>query len=238
MLAEAQTLLMLTLLEIILNIDNLIFISLSLDKIPNTLKEIIRLAGLGLALLMRLITLFFTSYILSMQKPIFHPASLNISVKDLLMITGGLFLIIKSVIELQNDIFLCKQSEKKIDIKSQPFLVILQITLIDLIFSVDSLLTAIVLTHNTAIIAIACTFSILVMIFLSSYTVQLIKSSTRLKTIAILFILLVGVYLTLEGINIELPKGYLYSSLIFALLVEATNNIKKSMLYEKEKKQL
>ncbi len=173
-----------------------------------------------------------------MQKPIFHPASLNISVKDLLMITGGLFLIIKSVIELQNDIFLCKQSEKKIDIKSQPFLVILQITLIDLIFSVDSLLTAIVLTHNTAIIAIACTFSILVMIFLSSYTVQLIKSSTRLKTIAILFILLVGVYLTLEGINIELPKGYLYSSLIFALLVEATNNIKKSMLYEKEKKQL
>ncbi|MDF0607328.1 TerC family protein [Wolbachia endosymbiont of Onchocerca gibsoni] len=238
MLAEAQTLLMLTLLETTLNIDNLIFISLSLDKIPNRLKERIRLAGLGLALLMRLVTLFFTSCILSMQKPIFHPASLNISVKDLLMITGGLFLIIKSVIELQNDIFLCKQSEKKIDIKPQPFLVILQITLIDLIFSVDSLLTAIVLTHNVAIIAIACTFSILVMIFLSSYTVQLIKSSTRLKTIAILFILLVGVYLILEGINIELPKGYLYSSLIFALLVEAANNIKKSMLYEKEKKQL
>ncbi|MFP3035866.1 MAG: TerC family protein [Wolbachia sp.] len=228
MLAEAWTLLILTLLETIFNVDNLIFISLAIDKVPTTLKERVRLIGLGLALLMRFVTLFFTSYILSMQKPIFHVISLDISVKDLLMIAGGLFLIVKSSTELWNNIFLYKQTEKKIGIKSQLFSVVLQIILIDLIFSVDSLLTAIALTHNMIIIAMAYTFSILAMIFLSSHTAQLIKSSPSLKTIAILFILFVGTYLILEGLYIELPKEYLYSSLIFALLVEAISKIRKT----------
>lgn len=228
MLAEAWTLLILTLLETILNVDNLIFISLAIDKVPTTLKERVRLIGLGLALLMRFVTLFFTSHILSMQKPIFHAISLDISVKDLLMIAGGLFLVVKSSMELWNNIFLCKQTEKKIDIKSQLFSVVLQIILIDLIFSVDSLLTAIALTHNMIIIAMAYTFSILAMIFLSNHTAQLIKSSPSLKTIAILFVLFVGAYLILEGLHIELPKEYLYSSLIFALLVEAIGKIKKT----------
>lgn len=227
MLAEAWTSLVLTLLETILNVDNLIFISLAIDKVPTTLKERVRLIGLGLALLMRFVTLFFTSHILSMQKPIFHAISLDISVKDLLMIAGGLFIVVKSSMELWNNIFLYKQTEKKIDIKSQLFSVVLQIVLIDLIFSVDSLLTAIALTHNMIIIAMAYTFSI-AMIFLSSHTAQLIKSSPSLKTIAILFILFVGAYLILEGLHIELPKEYLYSSLIFALLVEAISKIKKT----------
>jgi predicted tellurium resistance membrane protein TerC len=228
MLAEAWTLLILTLLETILNVDNLIFISLAIDKVPTTLKERVRLIGLGLALLMRFVTLFFISHILSMQKPIFHAISLDISVKDLLMIAGGLFLVVKSSMELWNNIFLYKQTEKKMDIKSQLFSVVLQIILIDLTFSVDSLLTAIALTHNMIIIAMAYTFSILAMIFLSSHTAQLIKSNPSLKTIAILFILFVGAYLILEGLHIELPKEYLYSSLIFALLVEAISKIKKT----------
>ncbi|MCA4774257.1 TerC family protein [Wolbachia endosymbiont of Mansonella perstans] len=228
MLAEAWTLLILTLLETILNVDNLIFISLAIDKVPTTLKERVSLIGLGLALLMRFVTLFFTSHILSMQKPIFYAISLDISVKDLLMIAGGLFLIIKSSMELWNNVFLCKQTEKKIDIKSQLFSVVLQIILIDLIFSVDSLSTAIALTHNMIIIAMAYTFSILAMIFLSSHTAQFIKSSPSLKTIAILFILFVGAHLILEGLHTELPKEYLYSSLIFALLVEAISKIKKT----------
>ncbi|NSM57002.1 TerC family protein [Wolbachia endosymbiont of Atemnus politus] len=238
MLADAWTLLILTLLETILNVDNLIFISLAVDKIPNALKERVRLVGLGLALLMRFITLFFTSHVLSMQRPIFHIVSLNISIKDLLMIAGGLFLIVKSSMELRNDIFPRKQTEKKVDIKSQLFLVVLQIILIDLVFSVDSLLTAIALTHNMVIIAIAYTFSILAMIFLSSYTAQLIKSNPRLKIIAILFILLVGVYLILDGLCIELPKEYLYSSLMFALLVEAISSTRKKVRCMRKKKQL
>ena len=112
MLAEAWTSLVLTLLETILNVDNLIFISLAIDKVPTTLKERVRLIGLGLALLMRFVTLFFTSHILSMQKPIFHAISLDISVKDLLMIAGGLFIVVKSSMELWNNIFLYKQTEK------------------------------------------------------------------------------------------------------------------------------
>ncbi|MCV3769601.1 MAG: TerC family protein, partial [Wolbachia pipientis] len=214
MFAETQTLLILTLFEIILNLDNLIFVSLFLDKTPNVLKEKIRLISLGLTLLMRFVTLSLISDILSIQKTIFHILSLNISVKDLLMIAGGLFLVIKSAIELWNNIFLSKQSKKKIYIKTQSFLVMLQITLIDLVFSVDSLLTAIVLTNNMITIAIAYILSTLVIISLSNYTAQLIKYSTNIKIIAILFILIVGMYLILEGLHIKLPKGYLYFSLI------------------------
>lgn len=227
MLADAWTLLILTLLETILGIDNLIFISLAIDKVPNLLRERARLIGFGLALLMRFVILFFTSHILSMQKPIFHSVSLDISVKDLLMIAGGLFLIVKSSIELWSEIFVHKENKTKANVKSQCFLVVLQIILIDLVFSVDSILTAIALTHNMIIIAIAFTFSILVMLFSSSYTAQLIKSSPSLKVIAILFILLIGIYLILEGLHIELPKACLYSSFMFALLVEAISKIKK-----------
>ncbi|WP_353273839.1 TerC family protein [Wolbachia endosymbiont (group A) of Ennomos erosarius] len=223
MLADAWTLLTLTLLETILSVDNLIFISLAIDKVPNALRERVRLMGLGLALLMRFVILFFTSSILSMQKPIFHTAS----ARDLLMIAGGLFLIVKSSMELRDDIFVCKKNKKKANVKSKFFLVVLQIILIDLVFSVDSILTVIALTYNMVIIATAFTFSMLAMLFLSSYTAQLIKSNPGLKIIAILFILLVGVYLILHGFHIELPKGYLYSSFMFALLVEVISKIKK-----------
>lgn len=224
MLANAWILLILTLLEIILSVDNLIFIALAVDKVPNALRERVRVIALGLALLMRFVILFFTSSILAMQEPIF---SANISVRDLLMIAGGSFLIVKSSIELWNDIFACKQNKAKTTTKSQFFLVVLQIILIDLVFSVDSILTAIALTHNMVIIAIAFTFSILAMLFLSSYTAQLIKSNPNLKVIAILFILFVGVYLTLEGFHIELSKKYLYSSFMFTLFIEAISKIKK-----------
>ncbi len=223
MLTDAWTLLTLTLLETILSVDNLIFISLAIDKVPNALRERVRLMGLGLALLMRFVILFFTSSILSMQKPIFHTAS----ARDLLMIAGGLFLIVKSSMELRDDIFVCKKNKKKANVKSKFFLVVLQIILIDLDFSVDSILTAIALTYNMVIIATAFTFSMLAMLFLSSYTAQLIKSNPGLKIIAILFVLLVGVYLILHGFHIELPKGYLYSSFMFALLVEIISKIKK-----------
>ncbi|WP_265026829.1 TerC family protein [Wolbachia endosymbiont (group A) of Bombylius major] len=223
MLTDAWTLLTLTLLETILSVDNLIFISLAIDKVPNVLRERVRLMGLGLALLMRFVILFFTSSILSMQKPIFHTAS----ARDSLMIAGGLFLIVKSSMELRDDIFVCKKNKKKANVKSKFFLVVLQIILIDLVFSVDSILTAIALTYNMVIIATAFTFSMLAMLFLSSYTAQLIKSNPGLKIIAILFILLVGVYLILHGFHIELPKGYLYSSFMFALLVEVMSKIKK-----------
>lgn len=121
MLADAWTLLTLTLLETILGIDNLIFISLAIDKVPNALRERVRLMGLGLALLMRFVILFFTSSILSMQKPIFYAASLDISAKDLLMITGGLFLIVKSSMELWNDIFVRKENKTKANVKSKFF---------------------------------------------------------------------------------------------------------------------
>lgn len=236
MLAEVWTLLILTLLESILGIDNLIFISLVIDRAPKSLKERARFIGLGLALLMRITILFFTSFILSMHKPIFHIGSFGISVKNILMITGGTFLVLKSLKELLNDISVHKQNKEKVNTKPQFLLILLQIILIDLVFSVDSILTAIALTHNITIISITFTFSILTMLFLSSYTTKLIKSNPGLKVIAILFILFVGIYLILDGLHIDLSKEYLYFSFVFALLVEVVTNIKKRHLLKTKKR--
>ncbi len=224
------TLFILTLLETILGIDNIIFISLAIDKVSQSLRKLTRIIGLGIALIMRFIILFFTSYILSMQKPIFHILSLGISVKDLLMITGGFFLAYKSFGELLNEVFSHKQDRKILNVKSQFFLIVLQIILIDLIFSIDSILTAIALTHNTLVIAVAFTLSILEMLFLSSYIAKLIRSYPGLKVITILFILFVGVYLLLDGVHVELDKEYLYFAFVFALIIEVINNIKKRNL--------
>ncbi len=221
------TLLILILLETILGIDNIIFISLAIDKVPQSLKQPTRIIGLGIALIMRFIILFFTSYILSMQNPIFYLLSLGISVKDLLMIIGGFFLTYKSFIELLNEVFLHKQGNKVLNTKSQFFLIVSQIILIDLIFSIDSILTAIALTHDTLVIAVAFTVSMLEMLFLSSYIAKLIQSYPGLKIITILFILCVGIYLILDGVHVELEKEYLYFAFVFALIIEVMNNIKK-----------
>ncbi|OEY86468.1 hypothetical protein BIY23_04105 [Wolbachia pipientis] len=224
------TLLILILLETILGIDNIIFISLAIGKVSRSLRKLACIIGLSLALLMRFIVLFFVSFILSMQNPIFSSLSIDISVKDLLMIGGGFFLVYTSFIEIRNEICLPKQEKKEINIKSQFFLVILHIILIDLVFSIDSILTAIALTHNMLIIVVAFTLSILQMLFISNYVIKLIQSYPGLKIITILFILFVGVYLVLDGIHIELGKEYLYFALIFALIIEVISNIREKRL--------
>lgn len=235
MLAASWTLIILTLLEAILGIDNLIFISLAISKAPKSIRTKVRIIGLTLALLMRFIALFCVSLILSMHKPVLHISYLVLSGKDLLMIAGGLFLIFKSFTELSNDVLIQKNRKKKVHIKSQFFFIVLQIMLIDLVFSIDSILTAIALTQNTLIISAAFALSMLVMLFLSNYTVKLINLHPNLKIIAILFITLVGIYLLFEGVHIEMTKGYLYSSFIFALLVETASTIKKRRSLKRKK---
>ncbi|WFW29780.1 MAG: TerC family protein [Wolbachia endosymbiont of Menacanthus eurysternus] len=232
MLTEIWTLLTLILFEIIFNIDNLIFISLLINNAPITIKKKLYFISIGLMLLTRFIVILMISYILtSIQKPILHITLLDISTKDLFMIVGGLFLIIKSSIELQNNIILYRQIEKKIDIKLQLFSIISQILLIDSIFSIDSLLTAIILTHNIIIITIAYTFSILIMIFLLNYITKLIESNSELKMIIIIFILFIGVYSTLEGFHIEIQKKYLL--LIFLIFFTRNIKIKNLNLHNK-----
>ncbi|WP_333023781.1 TerC family protein, partial [Wolbachia endosymbiont of Pentidionis agamae] len=164
------------------------------------------------------------------KKHIFSIASFNISFKDLLMMVGGMFLIFKSAAELYSDIYPANKKDKKnIMVRSKLFFIIMQIILIDLVFSVDSILTAIALTHNMIIIGIAFTFSMIAMLFLSSHTAKLIRSHPQLKVVAILFILFIGVYLTLDGLHIKLQKEYIYCAFVFALLIEAVNIIKRKV---------
>ncbi|XGA08407.1 MAG: TerC family protein [Wolbachia endosymbiont of Xenopsylla cheopis] len=215
-------------LEIVLGIDNLIFISLLVQRIPSALRNKICIFGLSLALLMRLVALFFVSSILSMDKTILSFLWLDISIKDCVLVIGGIFLSTKSFLELYRDVFIGDSNKvRNIDPKSKLILVVLQIVLIDLIFSIDSILTAIALTHNIVIITIAFMFSMLVMFFLSSHTTSLINSYPELKIVAILFIFAIGVYLILDGLHIELSQKYIYIAFASSLMTTLLNIVKR-----------
>lgn len=221
-------LLILSALEIVLGIDNLIFISLLVQKTPSTLRNKICLFGLSLALLMRLAALFFVSSILNMDKAIFSFLQFDISIKDCVLVTGGAFLSTKSLLELYSDIF-TRNSDKvrNINPKSKLILIVLQIVLTDLVFSIDSILTAIALTHNIVIITIAFMFSMLAMFFLSSHTISLVSSYPELKVLGILFIFTIGIYLIFDGLHIEVSQKYMYFAFAFSLLTTFFNIVKR-----------
>ncbi len=227
---DIWTLFTLSILEIILGIDNLIFISLLVQKTSGSLRDKVRFLGLSLALITRFIALFGISLILAMDKAVFSFLQLNMSIKDCVLIAGGVFLLVKSFLELYNDIFIGNSSKvDSTNIKSKFVLVILQIVLVDLVFSIDSILTAVALTHNIVIISIAFTFAILSMFFLSRYTVSLVTSYPELKVVAILFVFVIGIYLILDGLHIEIPREYIYTAFAFSFFTTFINLVKKKM---------
>lgn len=216
----------LTFLEIILGIDNLIFISIAVTKLPRNRQKSARIFGLSLALIIRIIMLLTLSWVMSMTEPLFYVGESAFSVKNFLLIFGGLFLIIKSGHEIYSDISPTpesSQSEKKVNVKSTMMAVIAQICVIDFIFSFDSVITAIGMTNNIPIIVIAITISMIVMIFASEKISDFLQTYPSLKIVALAFIFVVGVILLADGLNMHIDKGYLYFSLFFTIAVESLN---------------
>ncbi len=219
----------LTFLEIILGIDNLIFIALVVYKLPQNFKKTARIFGLSLALIIRIIMLFTLSWVMSLTKPIFSIINIDISWKSLLLIAGGLFLMVKSGAELYNDVaFGISTEEKKpannsIASKSSLSSAILQISAIDFVFSFDSIITAVGMTDDIPIIIAAIVVSMLVMLATSQHLSNFLTKYPSLKIIAISFIFLVGVILFSDGLGFEIDKAYLYFALFFTLGVEIIN---------------
>lgn len=216
----------LTFLEIILGIDNLIFISIAVTKLSRSQQRNARIFGLSLALIIRIIMLLTLSWVMSMTKPLFYLGESAFSVKNFLLIFGGLFLIIKSGYEIFSDIFpspINNKSEKQSNIKKNMLAVIAQICIIDFVFSFDSVITAIGMTNNIPVIIIAITISMIVMIFASGKISDFLQTYPSLKIVAIAFILVVGIILLADGLNIYIDKGYLYFSLFFTITVECLN---------------
>ena len=212
-------LLTLTIIEIILGIDNIIFISIVTNKVKKESRNKARVTGLLLALVLRIIMLFGLTWFIGLTKPILY----DFSIKDLILFFGGGFLIFKSVIEISHKIngnFDEKiQTDKSVSMKS----IIWQIVAIDFVFSVDSILTAIGLTEILLVMVIAVIISILFMIIYSSKISDIIDRYPSLEILALCFLILIGFTLILEAAHIEIPKGFMYFALFFTLGVELIN---------------
>ncbi len=224
--------LFLSFLEIILGVDNLIVIALIANKLEAKYRNKARVIGLILSLVFRLILLFFIGFLLTFVHPLFSVFSMDFSFKDIIMILGGLFLIYKGGVALFEEI---QPKEAKNSKATYGFFnAILQIVLIDFVFSLDSLISAIGITNNIPVIAGAIIVSIIFMLFFAPFIATFIEKYPSLKIIALSFILLIGIFLLCEGFKLHINKNYLYFSAVFSLLVEYINI--KSKKAKKSKK--
>ncbi len=222
------SLLTLTFLEIILGIDNLIFITLVVQKLPLKFRKTASAFGLSLAFIIRVLMLLTLSWVMSLTKPLFHIGEVGFSHKDFLLIAGGVFLIVKSAGEIARDAFIKEKptkAKKEIRIGKTFLSAVLQITAIDFIFSFDSVITAIGMTNNIPVIITAIIISMIVMFFSSSHISGFLSKYPSLKIVALAFIFMVGVILLADGLHLHISKAYLYFSLFFTIAVESINII-------------
>lgn len=217
-------LLTLTSLEIVLGIDNLVVIAIIVQKLEKHLQEKARVLGLFLAMVFRIGLLFSLSFIMKLSNPIFHVLEHGFSGRDILLLVGGLFLIGKATVEIhkqtEGDGHAEEASKKRVATFNSA---ILQIVAIDLIFSVDSVITAIGMVEQISIMVAAIVIAMGVMLAFTKVVNRFIESHPTLKTLALSFILLVGVMLVADGLGQHINRGYIYFAMGFSLFVEAVN---------------
>jgi len=223
-------LLTLTFLEIVLGIDNIIFISIVSNKLPEQTRPRARFIGLSLALIIRILLLIGITWIIGFTKPLFTVFDFEVSGRDVILFLGGLFLIGKSTSEIHQK--LEGESHEQIGKKEKANLnyVILQIILLDIIFSFDSILTAIGLTRQILIMIIAVFFAMIIMMTASGKISEFISKHPTLEMLALSFLILIGFMLSVEAFHYHVPKGYIYFAVAFSLLVEFLNMKLRSKL--------
>jgi len=216
------SLLTLTILEIVLGIDNLIFLSVMTDRLPIERQKRARQFGLILACLTRLLLLATITWLTHFTNPLFNLAGQTFSCRDLILIAGGLFLLAKGTSEIHVDV--TQKTNQLKPTRSTYFMsVILQIMLLDIIFSLDSVITAVGMTQNFIIMALAIIIAVLLMLSASEPLSRLIRTYPTLKILALSFLLLVGMALIADGFAFHIPRGYLYFAIAFSLFVELLN---------------
>ncbi|MEI2696111.1 MAG: TerC family protein [Saprospiraceae bacterium] len=210
-------------LEIVLGIDNLIFISILANKLPKHQQKRARQIGLSLALVIRIMLLFSISWIMGLTNDLFTIGSLGFSGRDIILILGGLFLLIKSVREIHEKIE-NSDSTLEANIKNITFQgVVIQILLIDIVFSLDSVITAVGMVDQIAIMIAAVIVSMIIMMMVAGTLNNFINNHPAIKILALAFLLMIGTALIAEGLDFHIPKGYIYYSMAFAVFVEIIN---------------
>ncbi|MGH8208178.1 MAG: TerC family protein [Steroidobacteraceae bacterium] len=227
LLADPQTWLAfitLSLLEIVLGFDNVIFISILVGRLPAGRQEAARITGLALAMLTRSALLFSIVWLTGLVQPLFHVGEQAVSGRDLILLVGGLFLLAKSVLEIHHTLEgAARQTALVQRVYASFTMIVVQIGAIDVVFSLDSVFTAVGLAKELAIMVAAIIASILVMMWVSRPIGAFIERYPTIKMLALAFLILIGATLVAEAVHFEIPKGYLYFAMAFAVVVELVN---------------
>lgn len=223
----------LTALEIVLGIDNIIILTILVGKLPKKDRQLGRVLGLGLAMGTRIALLLSIVWIMHLTKPIFSIFNNDISGRDIILIVGGLFLIAKSTHEIHQSLEGGGSSEMdafKVKKHAGFFSVIIQIALIDIVFSLDSVITAVGLANQVSIMVIAIVIAVLVMMFAAKTIGEFVDEHPTIKMLALSFLILIGVVLIGDGLDMHVPKSYIYFAMAYTVLVEMLNlKVRKKM---------
>lgn len=213
-------------LEIVLGVDNVIFISILASKLPKEQQAKARNLGLTLAMVMRVVLVLFAGWIITLKEDIFELWGMGFSVKDLILIAGGLFLVYKAVTEIHHKLEGAEEDHGGGNRKTITFgSVLLQILLLDLVFSLDSVITAVGMTESLVVIITVVVLSFGIMLFAARFIFTFVNKHPTVKMLALAFLLLIGVFLIAEGFGVKIDKALIYAPMAFAILVEALNLI-------------
>lgn len=215
-------LLTLTALEIVLGIDNIIFISILAGKLPESQRARARTIGLLLAMFTRILLLLSLNWISQLTYPLFHVFEHPVSGRDLILLIGGLFLLGKATLEI-HDKLEGKEGHGSAKVKVSFTAVLIQIMLLDIVFSLDSVITAVGMADDIGVMVTAVVIAVIIMMFASSPISHYIEGRPTLKILALSFLLLIGANLVAEGLHFHIPKGYTYFAMFFSVFVEMLN---------------
>jgi predicted tellurium resistance membrane protein TerC len=212
----------LTVLEIVLGIDNIVFISILAGKLPPEERGRARRLGLSLAMIIRILLLLSITWVMSLTAPIFSLLQQEISGRDLILIIGGLFLLAKSTVEI-HDKLEGAEGHASVKVVASFAAVIVQILLLDIVFSLDSVITAVGMAEDVSVMIIAVVVAVGVMLLSAGAISDFVERHPTVKILALSFLLLIGVSLVAEGLDQHIPKGYIYFAMAFSVFVEMIN---------------
>ena len=213
----------LTVLEIVLGIDNIVFISIFVQPLPGRLRDRARIFGLALAMVTRIGLLLTIVWIMRLTAPLFTVFSQDISGRDIILIGGGLFLIVKSTLEIHSSL---EGGDQPVSVRQAGkmfLMIIVQIAVIDIIFSLDSVITAVGMAQHVEVMAIAIIIAVIIMMIASGAISEIIYNHPTIKMLALSFLVIIGMALIADGFDKPIPKAYIYFAIAFSVAVEALN---------------
>ncbi|WP_024420341.1 TerC family protein [Pseudomonas avellanae] len=215
----------LVVMEVVLGIDNLIFISIITNKLPEHQREKARKLGIGMALVMRLGLLSTVAYIVQLTEPVFEVFNQAFSWKDMILIVGGLFLVWKATTEIHHSMDIKTDEEKALGsvVALSMGAAIVQILMLDLVFSIDSIITAVGMTEHLPIMIIAVVSAVIVMLVAANPLAKFINDNPTVVMLALGFLIMIGMTLIAEGFGAHVPKGYIYAAMTFSAAIEGLN---------------